>query len=378
MNRRRITIVAVGIAILAFIGIIAYLLLRSSSGDTDTTGNLPEIGGDFANLTPSSSDLASSTVPVETAVAYHAFADGTLIAVNREGKVSRVSGSSIASLSSAVIADFASASFSADGSKILVLAGRQPRNQVNIFDVATASWRVIPGSFRDATWGPKGVQLATLTPDEKTGKTAVALYDTNTGRTVQTLATLALGDVSIAWPAANTVMVTDKPNARSTGSAWAIDVTTKRVTLAARGKQGFSAVWDAVGRGIALEGRQTGRGGVMSFYTAGTQTAKLAFATIPEKCTFASLQGAGSSTTPYVICAVPRDQDAFQRAELPDSWLRRQLFTDDIIVGVNLETRDVDFSIAPPLAVDATRIQLVGTTVYYTDRSTDRLYKSEI
>lgn len=380
MNQRRIIIIAIGIAVLALIGVMTYFITRDGGLLGDSAGTLPEIGADFANITTSSPELAEATIAFETVTAYRAFSDGSVIAVDREGKVSRISGTSLAALSSAVITDFASASFSPDGKKILVLTGRQPRSQVNIFDVDTASWRVIPGSFRDATWGPSGVRLATLTPDPQTGKTTIGIYDTATGRTVQTVTTLSLGDVSIAWPATNTIVVTDKPNSRSTGSAWTIDIPSKQIRLAARGKQGFSAIWDSSAtRGIALETRTPeGRGGIMSLFNNGVATAKLAFATIPEKCTFASLPGAGETSTPYVICAVPQDQDSFQRAELPDSWLRREFFTNDIFVGVNLNTRDVDFSIAPPLAVDATRLQLVGTTIYYTDRITDKLYKSEI
>jgi hypothetical protein len=378
MNRNRILIVLAGITILALVGLGLYLLLRKTGNAGDTSGNLPEIGGNFASLTPDTTDLQKSIVPLENISAYHASSDGTVVAIHRDGTISQ-SSDKIVSLSSVPVADFASASFSGDGRKILVLTGQQPRSQVNIFDVATASWRVIPGTFRDAVWAPSGSLLATLTPDTKTGKTVVALYDTALGKTTQTLTTLELGDVSVSWPAPKTIIIADKPTSRSTGSAWAIDTATKKVTLAARGKLGFTAVWnDTATAGIAFQANTFGGGGVLKLLEGSIEKAKLAFVTIPTKCSFTGIPGAGSSTTPYVICAIPKDQDAFQKTELPDSWYRKQIYTEDVLVGINLSTSEVDFSISPPAVVDATQMQIVGSTIYYVDRASGQLYKSDI
>lgn len=379
MLRRRLLIILIGLLVIGALGAGAYYLGRATGLIGDSSGTLPEIGGDFAQVETMPTDLIASTIPLEPVAAYHAYEDGSIVSVQRDGSVSRRSGTNVTSLSSAAIPGFSTASFSGDGSRILVLTGTQPRSQVSIFTTGTASWRTIPGSFRDAAWGPRGTQLATLTRDEKTGKTVVALYDTATGRVAQTLATLALGDVSIAWPAADTVIVTDKPNSRSRGSAWAIDIPTKKISLLARGKEGFDALWDKTGRtGIAFEAKGFGTGGTATLYKGPVPAAKLAFTTLPEKCAFADLPNGASSTEPYLICAVPEDQDAFQRFELPDAWLRRQALSTDVIVGVSMETRDVAFSIAPPLPMDVSRIQVVGTTVYYTDRASDLLYKSDI
>jgi hypothetical protein len=369
MYRRRILLVLAIVILIGLIAIAAYLIKNRSSSDSDTTGTLPEIGADFASIEPDESNLA----------AFHASEDGTVVSMSREGKVTRTNGLSVISLSASPIADLASATFSNDGSKILVLIGGQPRSEVNIFDIETASWRVIPGGFRGATWSPRGSQIAALIPNEKNGKTSIAIYDAGTGRTVQTVTSLALGDAAISWPAAGTIIVSDKPNAFSQGSAWAIDVASRRVTLAARGGNGFDAIWDSSGRnGISIEGRIPGRGAILRIISDYIPTAKLAFATVPQKCVFASLSTSGTSTRPYLICAVPRDQDAFQKLELPDAWLRYEAFTDDILIGVNLDTKQVDFSIAPPLPLDATRLQVVGNAIYYTDRVSDKLYRSEI
>jgi hypothetical protein len=379
MYRRRILLVLAIVILIGLIAIAAYLIKNRSSSDSDTTGTLPEIGADFASIEPDESNLASSTVSSDPVIAFHASEDGTVVSMSREGKVTRTNGLSVISLSASPIADLASATFSNDGSKILVLIGGQPRSEVNIFDIETASWRVIPGGFRGATWSPRGSQIAALIPNEKNGKTSIAIYDAGTGRTVQTVTSLALGDAAISWPAAGTIIVSDKPNAFSQGSAWAIDVASRRVTLAARGGNGFDAIWDSSGRnGISIEGRIPGRGAILRIISDYIPTAKLAFATVPQKCVFASLSTSGTSTRPYLICAVPRDQDAFQKLELPDAWLRYEAFTDDILIGVNLDTKQVDFSIAPPLPLDATRLQVVGNAIYYTDRVSDKLYRSEI
>lgn len=378
MNRNRILIILAAVTLLAVIGLVVYLLLRTPSSGTDTNGTLPEIGANFETATSTTSDLQDSIIPLNNLSAYHVSADGTVIGVHRDGTISQ-STDKVVSLSSVPVVDFASASFSSDGKKVLVLTGQQPRSQVNIFDVATASWRVVPGTFRDAVWAPSGSLLATLTPDVKTGKTVVGLYDTATGKTSQVLATLALGDVSVSWPAPKTIIISDKPNSRSIGSAWAIDTATKKITLAARGKQGFTAVWNPTAQtGIAFQASSFGTGGSLRLIRGGVETARLAFVTIPHKCTFTSLTATGSSTTPYVICAIPRDQDTFQRAELPDAWYRKQIFTEDALVGVNLETSEVDFSISPPAVVDAAQLQVVNSTVYYLNRSDGQLYKSAI
>lgn len=380
MNRRRLIIIALGVAILGLVILVAYLFNRNRQSSQESDGSLPEIGGDFSQIaqTDVSDDLASSTVPLGPVIAFHASQDGSVIAVHRDGTIDQVNGTARITLSSNALNDIAYASFSADGSKLLVVRGREPRGQISIFDVANASWRVIPGAFRAVTWSPRGNQLGVLVADTKSNKTAVNILDTN-GKLVSSLVSLALGDVGISWPAQNTVIVYDRPNAYSGGSAWAIDVTTKRVSFAARGNEGFDAVWDRTGRqGLAFEARIPGFGGSLSLLAGSAPVARLAFVTIPEKCTFADISTGASSSQQYAVCAVPRDQDAFQRYELPDAWLRHQIVTDDVIVGVNLDTKRIDFTVSPPLTIDASRLQVVGNTVYYTDRVSDKLYKSDI
>lgn len=380
MNFRRILIVLAGIVILAGLVFGAWYLFRRASSSTETTGNLPEISGDIpVDATADASALVSSTISTDPVVAYRAYPDGSTVTVSPEGRVARIKDGAVVSLSEAPVSNFASASFSADGSRILVLTGVQPRSQVNVFEVSTASWRIVSGTFRDAAWAPRGSQLATLTPDPRTGKTSVAIYDAATGRTVQTLLSMAFGDVAVSWPAPGTIVVSDKPTARSVGSSWAIDIATKRISLLARGGKGFAAIWDDTAmKGISFESKPFGTGGTASIILNRTPAAKLSFTTLPEKCTFSSLPGAGSSTTPYVMCAIPRDQDGFQRSTLPDAWLRNAFYTDDVIVGVNLDTKTVDFTVVPPLAVDAVSLQVVGNDIYYLDRASKRVYRSAI
>lgn len=381
MNRRRIILVAVLIVTIALIGVAAYLLLGNRSGaGSEVDGNLPEIGGNV-DIEGQDSDVSvvEATIPVTNVSAYRAFAGDVVIAVHRDGTIDRVASSTLTGLSNKPIENFASASFSGDGSRILVLTGNQPRTQVNIFEVASASWRVIPGTFRDAVWAPTGNQLATLTPDAVTGKTAVGIYDAATGKTVRTVAVLALGDVSISWPNSKTIIVSDKPNRNSAGSSWAIDVASGRVTVAARGKLGYAAHWDSSAQlALAFQANVYGTGGRTKLIAGGVEQALLSFTTIPDKCTFFDMPGSGSSTTPFVICGVPREQEELQRWNLPDAYYRKELFTDDVLIGVNLDTRTVDFTIGPPLRVDATKLQVLGTTVYYLDRRSGALYKNDI
>lgn len=384
MNRRRIIIIALAILILALVGTGLYWFLGGSSDPADeTAGNLPEIGGEFevSEEGPDEDEilLAEATIPGESVAAYRALGDDVVVMVHKDGTIDRVVSSTVTALSAKPVDNFASASFSRDGSRILVLTGNQPRSQVNIFEVSSATWRVIPGTFRDATWGPTGSQLATLTPDPATGKTAVAIYDAATGRTVRTLAVLALGDVSVSWPSPQKIVVSDRPIAASKGSAWTVDTATGRVALAARGNLGFSAVWNKdASAGIAFQSSAQLFGGRTKLYEGGLESAVLSFTTIPEKCTFFDMPASESSTTPFVICGVPREQGELQTRRLPDSYLRREFFSDDVLVGVNLETRTVDFTISTPTSVDATDLQVIGTTVYYLDRADGQVFKSEI
>ncbi len=380
MNRRRIIIILVLLLVLALIGLAGYWLLGGSSGAGDAAGNLPEIGGEFNPADPGNGEfLAEATIPVSDIAAYYVYADESVVAVHRDGTIDRVASTTVTSLSNKPVENFASASFSGDGSRILVLTGNQPRTQVNIFEVASATWRVVPGTFRDATWAPSGSQLATLTPDTATGKTAIGIYDTALGRTVRTVVALALGDVAIDWPNAQTILVTDKPNYQSAGSTWAVDVASGRVTIAARGKLGYAAKWDdAAQTALAFQANQYRSGGRTKLIVGGIEQAVLSFTTIPDKCTFFGMPTGEDEETPYVVCGAPRDQDDLQRKTLPDAYYRKEFFSDDVLVGVNLETRSVDFTIATPAPVDATDLQVVGSTVYYLDRITGALYKSAI
>jgi hypothetical protein len=381
MNRRRIIIVLILIVVLGLISLAGYWLLGGSSGSGDAAGNLPEIGGEFdpaENVDPEA--LAEATVPVANIAAYHVYEDGSIIAVHRDGTIDRVVEEDVTSLSNKPVEGFASASFSGDGSRILVLTGNQPRTQVNIFETESATWRVVPGTFRDATWAPTGSQLATLTPDPTTGKTAIGIYDAANGRTVRTIVALALGDVSIDWPNAQTILVSDKPNQRSNGSTWAINVSSGVVSVAARGKLGYAARWnDAAQSALAFQANQYRSGGRTKLIVDGVEQAVLSFTTMPDKCAFFDMPMGEDEFAPYVVCGVPRDQDDLQRKNLPEAYYRKEFFSDDVLVGVNLETRSVEFTIATPTTVDATDLRVVdGSTIYYLDRATGALYKSTI
>lgn len=379
MNRRRLLIIILGLLVIALIGGFIYWY-RYGTSSGDTSGSLPDIGAGFNQFQPTTTTLDEAVVPIDGLIAYYAYPDNSVIGVRRDGVILRVVGDTPSTLSDTKITNFASASFSADGSQILVLSGQQPRVQVNIFETASASWRVIPGSFRAAAWSPKGNQLAILTPDAKTGKTSIALYNPETGKTVRTIATVGFGDVSISWPASNTIIVQDKATARSVGAAWAIDVPTGKITLAARGKQGFTGLWGPTGKeAIAFQSNPaTGRGGSLRMFVDAIDRGAFAFTTIPDKCTFFSLAGSGNSTIPHVICGVPSEQEKFLVNTLPDAWYRQAITTSDNLIGINLETREVDMTIAPPLPTDITNVRVVGNQVYYTDRVSGALYHAEI
>jgi hypothetical protein len=393
MNRRRLLIIVVIVVAIVLIAVGVYALIRSRTpASPETAGALPSTGGQTIpeggfNAENTTTSVAQSSKVAESVLAYAPSADGSVVVVQSDGKILRTTSSATVSLSNTAIADVVNASFSPDGKKALVVFGTPGSLKASVFDTGTLSWQALTGLSDQSSWGPQGYNIV-WTSHDGAGRTIVLITAIGTKTaTTQTVATLPVTDLAVAWQNAGTLIVYDKPSAYAEGSAWTIDIKTKTVVPLVRETQGLDLAWDAIrNQGIALQGTIASTGGSLSLVNSvGLPSAQFNFLTLPEKCSFAALPIAPATTTApkakttpqttnYLACGVPVNQNQLSDAHLPDDYFQQALFTTDRLVIVDLDTRGIIFVGTLPTAADATKIQLAGTTAYFINRYDGSLY----
>jgi len=390
MNFRRLIVIIVILGAAAIVGFGIYKLAstQTSTPPTDTNGNLPNAG---SQVIPQQNvnEAAGSLPPVQTSkradsvLAYRADADGTATVVQLDGKIIKLTGTSTApvSLSNATISGIADASFSADGKKALVLFGTAGALKASVFDVATLSWTALSGSFDDAAWAPQGYAIAALSLNAVAGKTDLSIITLGATPTIKTQAQQVVGlrarPLRVAWQQPGTVILYDRPTAYGEGTAWTVVIKTKVIAPLVRETLGMDLSWGTTPNlGLLFQGTLAQRGGSLGLIDGvGTAVAQLNFLTLPVKCSFASAAAtSSSSTSSYLACAVPADNQQLASAVLPDAYYQKAFFTSDRLVVIDLTTQGIVFVGTTPNPADAVSLQLTGSNLYFINRYDNGLY----
>ena len=81
------------------------------------------------------------------------------------------------------------------------------------------------------------------------------------------------------------------------------------------------------------------------------------------------------AASPFLDCAVPRDQQGLKIAQLPDEYQKNALFTSDNFYKINLADGSL-FTIFddPSIAIDATNMKVVNKTLFFVNRFDSKLY----
>lgn len=395
-------IVAVGLYFLFFGGKATI-----APGQTGQTGSLPDAGnqsnpGSTANSTATSSVLAENfgVISDQPTLDYFVNASNVVTAVEPDGEIIQVANGQVNSISSLVMQNILSASFSADGEKVLVSFGDQSNPQASVFDIAKKIWTPLPVGLHSPVWSPtpsdyRIAYYSAATP----GLEAFATIDASKINPAPvSILTLHVQDTDIAWPAKNQIVLSPKPSAYVATSAWSYNLATATLTPIAVETPGLAMLWSSAATGapgatptglVFSSGAYSLGGSLALADLSGNLVQQLKFVTLPSKCTFAAqastLPASASSTaaavtsTPYLFCGVPRDQSTLSTSHLPDDYDQMALFTSDDIYRINLQSGAIDTVWNDQTQnLDISDVKFFNGTLFFINRYDQKLYAIQL
>ncbi len=404
--RRRTTLITVILAAILVV-VLAILLFGKNyspalSPSGAGTGQLPVVGtgnsggsgtgsgnnGGGSGQTTSSSvalippqEAASGTVRFgmisnEPTLAYFIDPQNNVTIVEPDGKIAAILDGEPAFLSSTAITDIISASFSHDGTNILVNFGDPSAPQTSVFSLGSKTWHPLPPGAISPVWSPVGDKVAYMTMKLDGSEQLNVINLSSQNPRPVALATLRLQDVSLFWPAEGEIVIADRPSAYEKGTFIIFNTATGAFSRPLVAQAGMETIWSNTSAPDALvftsgDGAQ---GGTLSLWDSSTGNLQpLTLLTLPSKCVFNTETAASSSYLDF-YCAVPQDPGTFSGAALPDSYDQMSLFTVDTLYKVNASTGALNDIFTPPIPVDATALRVFNGVLFFINRYDRKLY----
>jgi hypothetical protein len=404
MKRITLILAIVLAAIIVVVGVyFLFFAPKSAATQTGGSGSLPSTGNQTnAGAGNSASGSASNTIGTNFGVisnnptlSYFVSSANVVTAIQPDGQVIQVSGGTATTISSLQVPNILSASFSYDGTKILVSAGDPTTPQVSVFDVATKIWSPIGTGWQSAAWSPVDYRIAYRKDNTNGTETFATINAASSKAAPVTLLTLHAQDLTIAWPAKNQLILSTKPSALVAGSAWDFNLSTSALEPIVYETPGFDAIWNggamstgaqaspaSIPFGLEFSSGNDGLGGGLTLIdSSGNALQQIKFITLPSKCDFATqtpVSGGTSGATssvPYLFCGVPRDQSDLAYNHLPDDYNQLALFTVDDLYRINLQTGAIDAVFNDSTQnLDVSDIKLFNNILFFINRYDNKLY----
>lgn len=362
MSSRNILIAIIVIVVIVILGVGLYFLFTSKPATTTIgqTGSLPATGDQQDSASQNGNSTSTQGAEVTTIFTtpildYFVSSSSNAVAIQADGEIVAINNGQATVLSSLKIQNIINVGFSHDGAKALVTFGDPTDPQTSVFDLASKTWTPMAQGWESPVWSPVDYRIAYLAANAG-GTETVATFDASKPKNAAAaLVTLHAEDLSLAWPDKNDLILSTKPSAYVAGSSWSFNLPSKTLTNIAMGVQGLDIGWSesalTAQTGLALSDGSNGDGGTLQLITlAGTPFQSLSFLTLPSKCAFgaqtstivtpasSSLTSATSQTTStaYLYCGVPQDQNDLSISHLPDDYDQMAFFTSDNIYQINL------------------------------------------
>ncbi len=411
--RRRIIYIIIAVVVIVIAVVVAYWFFfsqQSAPAQSGSSGTLPEAGlqtsspgaggasGGIASY-PTGGGTTSSAVSFgvisdEPVLDYFVDAQNNVTVVEPDGKIASVVNSQATFLSSTQIQGLIRAAFSFDGKKILVNFGDPSNPQTSVFDLATKAWTPLAVGIVSPAWSPTDYRIAYLKTDPGGTQTLTTVDAAKASSRPAALLTLHTQDLSLVWPNKDQMVLSDKPSALETGSAWLFTPTKGTLTEPIPPQNGFEAIWSATTSSAALVfgSGAAARGGTLLLWNPVTDALRgLAFLTLPPKCAFhyevppaaastAATSTSTASSTPAatnylaLYCGVPQNTNKFNISTLPDAYLQMGLFTSDSFYKVNTENGSLHVLFSPPQSMDAINLKIINSTLFFVNRYDQKLY----
>ncbi len=383
----------------------------STSGTTGTTG---ATGGNTGSSSSGSTGLVAGTfgpLSNDPVLNYFVEPNNTVLALEPNGVVAQISAGQTSYLSSSTASNVIRGSFSLDGKLALInfgAAGTAP--QTSIFAVASSKWTALPQGMQSPVWSP-------VPGDERIAYLANAATGTETLATINAanpkagpvgLLTLHANDLTVQWIGKTQFILSSKPSDYAPGSMFLFNSAAQALTLLDIDLPGLESVWSgpfgtSSPEGLVFSTNIGSTGGNLQFQDlSGNILENVALGTLPTKCTFgtgtsivtaspsngtstASTSTVGApgttTTTSYLAlyCGVPRDQNAFSSAYLPDDYNQMALFTSDDIYQINAENGSVNVLWDDASQnMDVSNLTVVSSSIFFVNRYDQKLYTLSI
>lgn len=344
----------------------------SQTAETSTVGAFNTSG---ANTSSSHFGIISN----DPALDYFVDAANTVTLIKPDGTIESIVNNKTSVISGSAISNIISTAFSYDGKKALVTSRAGTTTQSSIFDLASQTWTRLQDGIQSPVWSPTDYQIAYFVPSNSGSETLTTINIGATTTKPVSVASLAMEDMMLQWPNKNTVVVSDRPSAYTTGSIWLFSVPLKTLSLVAYENLGAESLWDTSSSALIFSAESNNAGGQLAFRnTTGTQKV-LSFATLPSKCTFGPSTTTSSTTnlSGLIYCAVPSDQTTFSVARLPDEYDQGVYFTNDDLYSINTGTGSlakIFSSSAINQSLDATHMETFNNVLFFINRYDQKIY----
>lgn len=357
--------------------------------------NQPETG---VGTTPNYEGQKFSVVAENKALDFFVNKDASVVLIQPDGQIMKVQGGQASSLSSSLISNPVAAHFSYDGKKILVVFGDRLNPETSVFDVTSKTWRPLPAKIQSPSWSPINYQIAYL--GERNGSGAIFTLDTTQANgTPQEIIKIGVQDARLRWIAQNQIILSDKGSVLADGSVWSLNIKNKTLTPILIDNSGLDSIWGNE-YGLVFTAKENQRGGMLNLFDAlGNPLHEMSFLTLPSKCAFdietitTPIKGPASTSTKKTIsqatsttainkilyCAIPRNVEVLKAAALPDSYLRKELFTEDEFYRVNLSDGKTDVvPLENTVSLDAINLKVFNNALFFINRLDEKLYSASL
>lgn len=390
---RRIIII-VGIVItLAIIGIGLYFLFFIPKATTNTpgaNGSLPPTGNQIGSSQNSTTTGSSNGNRGGFGIIFNEpildyFVNNANIAniIEPNGNIIQIINGKATTSSDISMQNILSANFSYDGTKILMSFGDPANPQASVFDITKQTWTPLPAGLQSPVWSPTDYRVA-YTKTTPQGVESFATIDASKANsTPVVITTLHAQDLTIAWPTKNQMVFYTKPSAYVTGSALTYNLQSGILAPIATEVPGLTMQWSDTSfipetpMGLELINNSSNLGGSLALMDiSGNTLQQLRFLTLPSKCSFVlATSTPTTSSTPYLYCGIPRDQNTLSTSHLPDDYNQMSLFTSDDIYRIDLQTGETDtiFDDASQ-NMDVSDLKFFNNTVFFINRYDQKLY----
>jgi hypothetical protein len=401
MKRKIIIILIVVIVAAAILGAGIFLRSRQqAASDTAATGGLPLASGNLPSSAGQPGAVATNTTSTvlmqNPAMDYFVDAQGELFVVEPDGQIAMVKNTRTV-IDGSHLGSVAAAAFAPDGTRVAVeLAIDSGAPQWNIFDFQKNSWLPIAFSATAVAWSPDSSKLAYIGSLGQ-ANTIVVVDFKGTAPQAKVLLHLSALDMTIQWPLATRLVLTERSAAATTGSSWNLDAATGDLTPILQDRQGLDLLAGPASELVFQAGAIEG-GTLALFDTGGVQATTLTFLTLPSKCTFwaqpplaAAIANSSSSSTgaaatssgtiaaspkSYLICAIPSNSQNFGMSVLPDQYDQLSFFTADSFYKIDLDTGQViAIKNNSPQSFDASDLKVFGNSLYFVNRVDQKVYR---